>query len=124
MTESGRHDGVGALYAIVIDVNDLEMCAKFWSQVLGTDILYQNEKYLRLGHRGKRPTLLLQKVPERHQEKNRVHIDLDVSDLDAAVGRVQDLGGRKLGQLSEYGIKWVVMADPDGNEFCLVEHSK
>ena len=123
MTESIPHERVGALYAIVIDVNDLETCAEFWSQVLGTDILYQNERYMRLGHKGDRPTILLQKVPERHKEKNRVHIDLDVSDLDAAVSRVQDLGGHKLKQLSEYGIKWAVMSDPDGNEFCLVKHS-
>jgi predicted enzyme related to lactoylglutathione lyase len=124
MTESCRHEKVGILYAITIDVNDLETCAKFWSQVLGADILYQNERYLRLGHKGERPTLLLQKVPERHNEKNRVHIDLDVPDLDAAVSRVQDLGGHKIRQVSEFGIRWVVMADPDGNEFCLVKYAR
>ncbi len=124
MTESHQHASVGALYAIVIDVNDLETCARFWSQVLGADILYQNERYLRLGRKGEHPTVLLQKVPEPHKDKNRVHIDLDVTDLDAAVSRVQELGGHKLRQLSEYGIKWVVMADPDGNEFCLVKHAK
>jgi predicted enzyme related to lactoylglutathione lyase len=124
MTESGHREGVGSLHAIVMDVNDLETCGKFWSQVLGTDILYQDERYLRLGHKGERPTLLLQRVPERHREKNRVHIDLDVPDLDAAVSRVQGLGGNKLRQLNEYGIEWVVMTDPDGNEFCLVKHSR
>jgi predicted enzyme related to lactoylglutathione lyase len=124
MTESDKNERVGTLYAITIDVNDLETCAKFWSQVLGADILWQNESYLRLGQKGERPTLLLQKVPERHKEKNRVHIDLDVSELDAAVSRVQELGGNKLRELNEYGIKWAVMADPDGNEFCLVQHSK
>jgi len=124
MIESGHSEGVGVLYAIVIDVNDLETCGKFWSQVLGTDILYQDERYLRLGHKGERPTLLLQRVPERHREKNRVHIDLDVPDLDAAVSRVQGLGGDKLRQLNGYGNEWVVMADPDGNEFCLVKHSR
>ena len=124
MIESGHSEGVGVLYAIVMDVNDLETCGTFWSQVLGTDILYQDERYLRLGHKGERPTLLLQRVPERHREKNRVHIDLDVHDLDAAVSRVQGLGGDKLRQLNGYGNEWVVMADPDGNEFCLVKHSK
>jgi predicted enzyme related to lactoylglutathione lyase len=124
MIESGHSEGVGVLYAIVMDVNDLETCGKFWSQVLGTDILYQDERYLRLGHKGERPTLLLQRVPERHREKNRVHIDLDVPDLDAAVSRVQGLGGDKLRQLNGYGNEWVVMADPDGNEFCLVKHSR
>ncbi|MHC4293825.1 MAG: VOC family protein, partial [Planctomycetota bacterium] len=84
MTESGHSEGVGTLYAIVVDVNNLETCGKFWSQVLGTDILFQDEKYIRLGHEGEHPTLLLQKVPELHREKNRVHIDLDVLDLDTA----------------------------------------
>ena len=124
MTESGKKESVGALYAITMDVNDLETCAKFWSQVLGIGILYQDEKYLRLGQKGERPTLLLQKVPEPHKVKNRVHIDLDVADLDVAVSRVQELGGNKLRELSEYGIKWAVMTDPNGNEFCLVQHSK
>ena len=124
MTESDKNQRAGTLYAITMDVNDLETCAKFWSQVLGTEILYQNEKYLRLGHKGERPTLLLQKVPEPHKVKNRVHIDLDVPDLDAAVRRVHELGGNKLRELNEYGIKWAVMSDPDGNEFCLVQHSK
>ncbi len=124
MIESGHSEGVGALYAIVMDVNDLETCGKFWSQVLGADILFQDERYLRLGYKGERPTLLLQRVPERHREKNRVHIDLDVPDLDAAVSRVQGLGGHKLRHLNEYRFQWVVMADPDGNEFCLVKHSR
>ena len=124
MIESDHSEGVGVLYAIVMDVNDLETCGKFWSQVLGTDILFQDERYLRLGHKGERPTLLLQRVPERHREKNRVHIDLDVPDLDAAVSRVQGLGGDKLRQLNGYGNEWAVMADPDGNEFCLVKHSR
>ena len=49
--------------------------------------------------------------------------DLDVTDLEAAVQRAVGLGGTKLDEISEYGITWAVMADPDGNEFCLVQHS-
>ena len=124
MSEPGHSESVGALRAIVIDVNNLEICGKFWSQVLGADILWQVEGYIQLGHKGERPKLLLQKVPERHTEKNRVHIDLDVPDLDAAVKRVQELGGRKLERFNQFGIEWVVMADPDDNEFCLVKHPK
>lgn len=81
MTASAHHGGIGTLYAMVIDVNDLETCGTFWSQVLGVDVLYQDDYYLRLGRQGERPTLLLQKVSERQQGKNRVHIDLDVSNL-------------------------------------------
>jgi predicted enzyme related to lactoylglutathione lyase len=58
------------------------------------------------------------------EEERRGDEDLDVPDLDAAVSRVQELGGNKLRELNEYGIKWAVMADPDDNEFCLVQHSK
>jgi predicted enzyme related to lactoylglutathione lyase len=123
MTASAHHGGIGAFYAMVIDVNDLEICGTFWSQLLGVDELFQDDHYLRLGRQGERPTLLLQKVSEPHQGKNRVHIDLDVTDLEASVKRVQELGGRRLQAVSEYGIEWVVMADPSGNEFCLVKHS-
>ena len=114
---------VGTLYAVVVDVNDLETCGRFWSQVLGADVLYQDQRYLRLGRTGERPTLLLQKIPEHHGSKNRVHIDLDVADLEVAVNRVLELGGRKLKAISEYGIEWAVMADPDGNEFCVIQNS-
>jgi catechol-2,3-dioxygenase len=61
--------GVGTFYAFVVDVNDLETCGRFWSQVLGADVLYQDQTYLRLGRAGERPTLLLQKIPERHGER-------------------------------------------------------
>ena len=116
-------DPVGTLYAIVLDVNNLERCAGFWSHVLGKKISFNVEHYCRIGDADDLPSQLLQKVPERHETKNRAHIDLDVTDLAAAAQRVVDLGGTKLDEFSEYGITWAVMADPDGNEFCLVQHS-
>jgi catechol-2,3-dioxygenase len=122
MAASVRNVGIGALHAIVMDVNHLDTCGTFWSQMLGMEVLFQDDNYLRLGRHGDHPTLLLQKVAERHQEKNRVHIDLDVSDLEASVKHAQELGGRQLQSVSQYGIEWIVMADPDGNEFCLVKH--
>ena len=123
-SKSRSDEGVGRLYALVVDVNDLETCARFWSQMLGTDVLFQDESYVRLGRKGEWPSLLLQKVPEGQLGKNRVHLDLDVSDLDAAVARAQELGGRPLKPVKEYGIEWVVMTDPDGNELCLIKHAE
>jgi predicted enzyme related to lactoylglutathione lyase len=120
MATSTRQGGIGTLSTIVIDVINLEICSTFWLQILGADVLYQDERYVRLGHEGDLIILMLQKVAEPHQGKNRVHIDLDVTDLEAAVKRVQELGGRRLQAVTEYGIEWVIMADPDGNEFCLV----
>ena len=120
---TGAPEPVGTLHAIVLDVNDLERCAGFWSEVLGQKISFKAGKYCRIGKSDDIPALLLQKVPEQHEHKNRAHIDLDVTDLEAAVQRVVDLGGTRLEEISEYGIRWAVMADPDGNEFCLVRHS-
>ena len=121
--DMGATEPVGTLYAIVIDVNDLENCARFWSEVLGKEISFKADKYCRIGEGDDPPSLLLQKVPEQHEHKNRAHIDLDVKNIESAVQRVVDLGGTKLDEISEYGIRWAVMADPDGNEFCLVQHS-
>jgi len=121
--DTGASEPVGTLHAIVLDVNDLEGCAGFWSEVLGKEISFKADKYCRIGGGDDPPTLLLQKVPEQHEHKNRAHIDLDVTDLEPAVQRVVDLGGTKLDLIGEYGITWAVMADPDGNEFCLVQHS-
>ena len=124
MAEPTFDTAVGTLYAIVVDVNDLEICSRFWTQVLGADILYQDASYIRIGRQGQRPTLLLQKIADKHSRKNRMHIDLDVANLDAAVRRVQALGGRQLKVINEYGMTWAVMSDPDGNEFCLVKHAE
>ena len=122
-TDTGASNPVGTLHAIVLDVNDLESCAGFWSEVLGKEISFKTDKYCRIGEGNDPPFLLLQKVPEQHEHKNRAHIDLDVKNIEPAVQRVVDLGGTKLDEIAEYGIRWAVMADPDGNEFCLVQHS-
>jgi predicted enzyme related to lactoylglutathione lyase len=124
MSEPASTTALGTLYAFVLDVNDLETCARFWRQLLGVDVLYQDQSYVRLGQQGAQPTLLLQRVPERRGGKNRAHLDLDVTDLAAAVSRAQELGGQQLRAVNEYGIAWVVMADPDGNEFCLIQHRR
>jgi len=87
---------IGTLSAVVMDVNNLQTCGHFWGQVLAAEVLYQDDTYVRLGQPGVRPSLLLQRVPEGHRDKNRAHIDLDVADLATAVRRVQELGGHFL----------------------------
>lgn len=70
-------------------------------------------------NKGGSPKVYLQKVPEKKMAKSRMHIDISVEDVDAASAQVEALGGRKLQVVEEFGIRWIVMADPDGNEFCL-----
>jgi predicted enzyme related to lactoylglutathione lyase len=125
MTVSAHSGGIGTLDAFVLDVNHLETCSMFWSQVIGVDVLFQEENIQGLGREGEQPLMLLQKAAEPRQRKNRAHIDINVTDLEASVKRMQELGGRQLQAhaLIEHDLEWVVMADPDGNEFCLVKHS-
>jgi predicted enzyme related to lactoylglutathione lyase len=68
------------------------------------------------------PGIALQRVPEPKRGKNRVHLDIEVDDVDAATDRVEALGGRRASavDVSEHGYNWRVMADPEGNEFCLI----
>ena len=79
--DTGASEPVGTLRAIVLDVNDLKSCAGFWSEILGKEISFKTDKYCRIGGDDDTPSLLLQKVPEQHEHKNRAHIDLDVTDL-------------------------------------------
>jgi predicted enzyme related to lactoylglutathione lyase len=69
------------------------------------------------------PKLLLQGVPEDKQIKNRMHLDFTVTDVEAEASRLEKLGARRIEDQSrhEHGTTWVVMADPEGNEFCVCD---
>ena len=111
---------IGKVHAVVIDVSDLRRAAAFWSAVLGMDIGSGASQYLKLSGREGGPAILLQRVSETKVSKNRVHLDIEVADPDTAIERVEALGGSKLRLVEEPGIRFIVAADPDGNEFCLV----
>lgn len=78
---------------------------------------------------GKGPRLYFQKVPEAKRAKNRVHLDVNVSTgvpaeerrhrVDSEVERVVRLGAVRVQTFEQLGAYWVVMRDPEGNEFCL-----
>jgi predicted enzyme related to lactoylglutathione lyase len=53
--------------------------------------------------------------------KNRVHVDLAAPDREAEIARLVDLGAERLDDKDEYGLRWTILADPEGNEFCLTE---
>ncbi len=117
-------DPVGSLDAVTIDCADPLELARFWAAVFGTGIessVGDGPHYVDLLPVLGVPILRLQRVPEPKTTKNRLHLDLLVEDLDHACARVEALGGRRApGQpLTEYGWSWIVMQDPEGNEFCL-----
>lgn len=115
--ESGA---VGILTHIGIDVADLERAEAFYSALLGIERDRTWEQYLAFKPLSSGLTIYLQKVPEKKSSKTRLHMDLTVQDVPAAMARVKVLGGRTLRDFIEPNENLAVVADPDGNEFCLI----
>jgi predicted enzyme related to lactoylglutathione lyase len=119
----------GGDLVLVIDCSDLDRSAEFWAGVLG----YTAEVTPSRRYRSLLPAdadadadgieILLQRVPEAKHEKNRLHLDLRTRDLEAEVSRVVGLGATAVsGQaVIEEGWRWHILADPDGNEFCVLQ---
>ncbi len=113
---------VGRLAHLVIDCREPELVAAFWSAALGVPVQYRWNQYVMLAPTGDgHPGLAFQGVPEAKQGKNRVHLDLQVTDLDRAQAAVEALGGTLLQENRQDGVVVRVMGDPEGNELCLVK---
>jgi predicted enzyme related to lactoylglutathione lyase len=107
---------------VTLDCLDATRVAEFWSELLGVRATPQDNGLFQLGPMVQGgPVLNVQPVPEKKTAKARMHLDVWTDDLDAAVALVQELGGSDTGEhhTSAEG-RWFVMADPEGNEFCLV----
>ncbi|MER7169972.1 VOC family protein [Streptomyces mesophilus] len=110
---------------VTLDCVDIEAQAGFWLAALAPlDYRrgFDGPPYLSLVGPASAPTLLLQQVPESKAGKNRMHLDLDfgTEDLDTEVERLGRLGAQRISQeQSEHGFRWIVVADPEGNEFCV-----
>ncbi|HWM22642.1 MAG TPA: VOC family protein [Ilumatobacteraceae bacterium] len=105
---------------IVIDCADPETLANFWAAALGYRAVgFRDPYFLLLPTQRPFPPVILQRVPEPKQGKARIHFDLRVSDVDAEVRRLEAIGARRIdvGQGDEH--RFVPMADPEGNEFCV-----
>ena len=112
---------LGFIEAIVIDVSDLDRSMAFWTAITGQTFGPSFEPNFRRARFEHGPALVLQEVQEVKSGKNRVHLDIEVSDLDEALRRVTSEGGRLVTRVdNEFG-SLVVCADPDGNEFCLTQ---
>lgn len=112
------------LHHIVIDAHDLPGLAAFWAQALGWSVLSAREREVVIGPSLDAPVglCLMPAGAGRKVVKNRVHLDLTTTaeDRDAEIGRLLALGARRVdvGQTGEES--WDVLADPEGNEFCVV----
>jgi predicted enzyme related to lactoylglutathione lyase len=111
---------------LTIDSEDPDKVADFWCRALGYEVTYRSEEGEterevaiespdRKGWR-----ILFVEVHDERKVKNRLHLDLRPDDQEAEVSRLEELGAKRvdIGQSPE--VTWVVMADPEGNEFCIL----
>jgi predicted enzyme related to lactoylglutathione lyase len=114
-------DQVGVVQYVTVDCADPGKLAGFWSGVLGVPVEGTSGAYVWLEpQRAGAARLAFQPVPEPKAGKARLHLDLGVADLAAARRRCEDLGATVGAEIEENGSHWQVMADPEGNEFCLM----
>ena len=141
---------IGTFRCFVIDVEELEVGAAFWSEVTGIPRISSAwpDRFAYLGYQDEKTwkhEIILHRVPtakrsdsgavdaarRRDPAANRAHIDVTVEDVDAAIAQIEAIGGRLKYPPTVYPvphayegarplIDWAVMQDPFGNEFCLV----
>jgi hypothetical protein len=106
--------------SIIIDCTDPLLVASFWSQALGLELHGPNDDDdLWLEPGGDCPNILFGQVPEVKSVKDRIHLDLRPGDQAAEVERLIALGARPI-DIGQGDATWVVMADPEANEFCVL----
>ena len=117
------------LVHVVADAQDPARLARFWAALLGWEIADETAEEVDVwpaGYTYPDPVavpIVFVPVPERKTGKNRVHLDLasaSAADQAELVSRARDLGGGPA-DIGQGDVPWVVMADPEGNEFCVLE---
>jgi hypothetical protein len=115
---------------LAIDCADPRALAQFWCSVLDYDVQDEEDGFVSIGAPAATdaelggplpPTLAFTRVPEGKTVKNRLHLDLNPTDRDqdAEVARLLELGAR-YADVGQGNQSWVVLADPEGNEFCVL----
>jgi predicted enzyme related to lactoylglutathione lyase len=105
---------------VVVDADDPARLGAWWAQALGWTVVDDSdEEYEIRPHPDRLPGILFVQVSDVKQRKNRLHLDFRPDDQNAEVDRLISLGARRtdVGQGEQ---PWVVLEDPDGNEFCVL----
>jgi predicted enzyme related to lactoylglutathione lyase len=107
-------------FSIEIDSADHRTLSRFWAEVLGYRVVFEDDDEVTLAKDEETwPGLVFTTVPEGKIVKNRLHIDLNPDDQGTEVARLEGLGARRV-DIGQGEVRWVVMADPEGNEFCVL----
>ncbi|MGH2448370.1 MAG: VOC family protein [Chloroflexota bacterium] len=114
------------IQSLCIDSQNPSSIAGFWEEAIGWRRTYEEDDEVVLEppagspEEGVAPELLFLQVPEDKQVKNRLHLDLRPADQQLEVQRLIDLGATRVSVGQSPDVSWVVLADPDGNEFCVL----
>jgi predicted enzyme related to lactoylglutathione lyase len=114
------------IQSTAIDARDPAALGRFWADVLGWRITEEEPDEVALEppagspEDGVVPDLLFLAVPEEKAGKNRLHLDLRPEDQAAEVARIEALGATRVDIGQGPDVTWVVLADPEGNEFCVL----
>ncbi len=117
------------IYNVTFDAKQPRVLGRFWSEVTSYAIADERDDFVALrapDHRGVR-NILFFRVDDPTPGKNRMHVDLAARDPDAEIRRLLSLGAQLADPLRDgkpswregNGTKWVVLQDPEGNEFCI-----
>jgi predicted enzyme related to lactoylglutathione lyase len=105
---------------ITLDTHDALPLATWWAAQLDAEVAQTNEGWYVVLAGGGLPALMaFQQVEDPTPGKNKMHLDLTASDVDAEVDRLLAAGAGLVERRSMPGFSWVTMTDPQGNEFCV-----
>jgi catechol 2,3-dioxygenase-like lactoylglutathione lyase family enzyme len=114
------------IQCVAINTTDPAALATFWQEALGWRRTYEEPDEVVLEppagspQDGVAPDLIFLRVPDGKSGQNRLHLDLRPRDQAGEVARVESLGARRVDVGQGDDATWVVLADPDGNEFCVL----
>ena len=105
------------LHHVVVDTHDLPELARFWTQALGWTVLSAREREIVIGPDVNAPVgICFMPVTDPKRVKNRVHLDLTAVHAEGEVGRLVSIGASVIGRYESHA----TLADPQGNEFCVM----
>ena len=110
---------------VTVDSTDARDLARWWAEQTGGTVVQDYDGWFLMVAGGALPvTLAFQKVEDPTPGKNKMHLDLTATDLEAEVERLLAAGASLVGRRGDEHFRWVTLADPQGNQFCVAEASE